>query len=95
MCACFSFSCIPAMSRLHMCVDLIFDPSGILTEIGFLAGCTFFTGVPGRTKFSVAPVSDMASCLGICITDAEYAVSICLLVWFLMMIFFVIVIIGY
>ena len=47
----FSFSGIPVMSRLHVCVDLSFYPSGRLIEIGLLAGCTFFTGVPGRKIF--------------------------------------------
>ena len=80
MCARFSFSGMPAMSRLHVCVDLCFDLSIILMDIGLLDVCTLFTGVPGRTKFLVAPVSDMASCLNICIIDVDYAVSICLLV---------------
>ena len=47
----FAFSGIPAMSRLHVCVDLSFDHSGRLIDIGLLAGCTFFTGVPGRKIF--------------------------------------------
>ena len=37
-------------------------------------------------KYPVAPVSAMASCLDICITDVEYAVSVCLLVLLFMMI---------
>ena len=63
MWACFDFSEIISMSRLHVCVDLSFDPSGRLTDIDFLAGCTLFPGFPGRTKCPVAPVSDMAYCL--------------------------------
>ena len=51
------------MSRLHVCVELCLDPSDILMEICLLDGCTLFTGVPGRTKCLVAPVSAMASCL--------------------------------
>ena len=43
-----------------------------------LAGCTFFTGVPDRTKLPVAPLSEMASFLDICISGVYYAVSICL-----------------
>ena len=35
MCARFFFPGISAMSRLHVCVDLSFDPSGRLMEIGF------------------------------------------------------------
>ena len=39
------------MSRLHVCVELSFDPSGILMEIDLLAGCKLFTGVTGRKFF--------------------------------------------
>ena len=53
-------------------------------EISLLAGCTLFLGVPGSTKFTVAPSAAMASCLVIYIIDAEYYVSICLLVQLLM-----------
>ena len=56
--------------------------------MGLLAGCTFFTGFPGRTKYLVAPVSATASCLDIYITDVDYAVSIFLLVWLLMIVLF-------
>ena len=76
MCARFSLSGTPAMSSLHMSVDLSFYPSRILMEIGILAGCNFFTEVPDRTKCPVAPVSALASCLDICITYVEYSVSI-------------------
>ena len=65
MCAHFASYEVPSMSRLHGCVDLSFDPSGRLMGIGLLAGCIFFTGVPGRMKYPVAPVSDIASCLDI------------------------------
>ena len=34
ICACFAFSSMPAVSRLHVCVDLSFDLSWILVEIG-------------------------------------------------------------
>ena len=82
----FYLSGMPAMSRLHMCVDLSVDLSGRLTEIGFIAGCTFFTGVLGRTKYPVAPESDMASFLAICIIDIDYAFFICSLVRLLIII---------
>ena len=59
----FAFHGMPSMSRLHVCVELCLDPSDILMEICLLDGCTLFTGVPGRTKCLVAPVSAMASCL--------------------------------
>ena len=78
MCARFYSSGMPEMSMLQVCVVFIFDPPGILMEIGVLDGCTFFTGVPGRKKFDVAPVSTILSCLDICISGVEYAVSICL-----------------
>ena len=60
MCERFSFSGMPAMYRLHVCADLSFDPSVILMEIGLLSGCTYVSRVHGRTKFLVAPASDMA-----------------------------------
>ena len=69
MCSRFAFSGIPAMSMLHVCVDLSLDPSMRLTEIYLLAGCTFFTGVPGRKKCPVDSASTMASCLIIFIID--------------------------
>ena len=78
MCSRFASSSMPAMSRFQVCVDLSLNPSGRLMEIGVLAGCTFFTGAPSRKKFLVAPVSTMASCLGICISGVDYSVSICL-----------------
>ena len=59
-----------------MCVDFSFYPSGRFMEIVELSGCIFFTGLPGRKKFPVDPVSAMASCLDRCIADVEYAVSI-------------------
>ena len=71
-----------------MCVELSFDLYGRLTEIGFLAGCTFFNRINGRTKCMVTLISDMVSCLDICIIDVEYAVSICLLALLLMIIVF-------
>ena len=80
----FSSSGISAMSGLHMCVELSFDPSGILMEIVLIASCKFLTGVPGRKKCLFAPASSMASFLVIYIIDVEYVVSICLLVQFLM-----------
>ena len=82
----FYFSGIPAMSRLHVCVDLSFDLSGILMEIGLLDGCKLISGFYGRTKCPVSTASDMDSCLFIFIIDVVYDVSICLLVQLLMII---------
>ena len=53
----FDLSGVSEMSRLHVCVDLCLDPSGRLMEIVFIAGCKFFTGVPGKKKCSVSPES--------------------------------------
>ena len=39
ICARFAFSSMPAISRLHVTVELSFDPSGRLTEICLLASC--------------------------------------------------------
>ena len=39
----FSFSGMTEMYRLHVCVDLSLDLSGILMEIGLLAGCTYWS----------------------------------------------------
>ena len=50
------------MFVLHVCVDLITLPSGRFIEIGFDVGnnMPITTGVPGRTKYHVAPVSATA-----------------------------------
>ena len=56
----FSFSGMPVMSSLNVCVDLSFYPSDRLMEISLLAGCTFIPGVPGSTIFPVAPASAIA-----------------------------------
>ena len=76
VCAIFDVSGMPSMSRLHLCVDLSFDLSGILIVIGFLAHCTLFTGVPGRKKCPVAPASTVASLLVILVIDVEYDISV-------------------
>ena len=71
------------MSRLHVYVDLILDPSEKLIVIGLIAGCRFFTVVPGRKKIPVSPASSMASLLVIFMIDVEYAVFIFLCDWLL------------
>ena len=60
MCARCSLSGMPAISRLHVCVDLSFYLSGILMDIGLLYGYIFFSVVPFRKKIPVAPVSAMS-----------------------------------
>ena len=45
----------------HMCVDLILQPSGSLTVMGFVAMRLFWHGAPFVKKKEVAPVSAMAS----------------------------------
>ena len=77
------------MSRSHVCVDLSLDPSGMLIDIGLISGCKLFTGVPGRTKFPVAPASAIASLLFVLVSDGEYAVSIVSGVWLLMIVVFI------
>ena len=61
ICEIFAYSGILVMSRSHVYVNLSLDPSGIFIEIGLIAGCRLFTGVPGRTKCPVAPASVIAS----------------------------------
>ena len=45
------------MSSLQVCVDVRQSPSGRFILRGFCASLTLVTGVPGRTKWSVAPES--------------------------------------
>ena len=71
------------MSSSHVCADVIFNQSGRLIEIGFIAGFKFSTGFPGRTKFSVAHLSAIASVFVIFNTDVECDVSIGMGVGFL------------
>ena len=86
ICEFFAFYGNASVSRLNVDVYLILHQSGRLMEIDFLAGCTFVTGVPGKKTFLVAPASTMASCLVICIIDVDYALSVCLFAWLLMII---------
>jgi hypothetical protein len=46
---------------LHMCIDLILQPSGSLTVMGFVALRLFWHGAPFVKKKEVVPVSAMAS----------------------------------
>jgi hypothetical protein len=50
----------PRMVILHICVDFIFLPSGMLMLKGLLARCLFMTLAPSIMKMDVAPVSAMA-----------------------------------
>ena len=86
ICESFSVSRVTSMSRLHVCVDLSLDISGELIEIVLISGCKLFTGVPGKTKFPVAPASDIASLFVIFVVDVEYVVSILLGIWLLMIV---------
>jgi hypothetical protein len=45
----------------HMCVDLILQPLGSLTVMGFVALCLFWHGALFVKKKEVAPVSVMVS----------------------------------
>ena len=51
----------PGITMSHMCVDLILQPSGSLTVMGFMALCLFWHGAPFVKKKEVAPMSAMAS----------------------------------
>ena len=57
MCSIFASSGSHGIANLHVCVDLIFSPSGRLTTKGLVAGDISVTGVPGSTKCPVAPAS--------------------------------------
>eukprot|EP00956_Cyclotella_meneghiniana_P036079 scaffold121150_cov36-Cyclotella_meneghiniana.AAC.1 len=48
------------ISRLHVWVDLMNDPSGSLILSGSLVGRLFFTAAPFTMKCAVAPESRMA-----------------------------------
>ena len=56
---------IHGKSKLHVCVEYIFSPSGELICIGLVAFCLFFTLVLGRRKCPVAPESAIAVLGGI------------------------------
>ncbi len=51
----------PGMSTSHMCVDIIFSPSGRLMCMGFVAMQILLAGVPAITNIDVAPVLATAS----------------------------------
>ncbi len=50
----------PGIVTSQQCDDLIFEPSGRLIVIGFVAIRLLITGVPSMMKIAVAPVSRMA-----------------------------------
>ena len=51
----------PGITMLHMCIDLILQPLGSLTVMGFVTLYLFWHGAPFVKKKEVAPVSVMAS----------------------------------
>ena len=53
------------MSSVQVCVDVRQSPSGRFILSGFRAIFMFVTGVPGRTKWPVAPASATAMFLKI------------------------------
>jgi hypothetical protein len=60
----------PGMSTSHMCVDIIFFPSGRLMCMGFVAMQMLLAGVPAITNIDMAPVL-ATTCVGaICIAFA-------------------------
>ena len=88
MSASFSVSGMISMSRLHVYIDPILDPSRRLIEISFIAGCKLFTGVPSRKKCPIYPASTIASLFFIFMINVEYSVSILLGIWLLMIVVF-------
>jgi hypothetical protein len=50
----------PGMVMLHVCVDFIFLPSGMVMLKGLLGRCLFTTLAPSIMKMDVALVSAMA-----------------------------------
>ena len=77
-----------SISRSHVCIDLSLDMSGRLIEIGLSSCCKIFTSVTGRTKCPVDPESAISSLFFIFVSDVEYAVSIVVGVWLLMIVIF-------
>ena len=65
ICATFIACGIHGKSKLHVCVEYIFSPSGELICIGLVAFCLFFTFVLGRKRCPVAPDSAIAVLGGI------------------------------
>ena len=53
------------ISKLHVCVDVMIFPFGIVMLIGLSATCKFVTGAPSTRKWPVAPESDMAYSIAI------------------------------
>ena len=60
ICALVALSGCHGMFILHVCVDLLALSPGSFIEIGLDVGIMSITGVPGKTKCHVAPVSAMA-----------------------------------
>ena len=48
------------MSRLHVCVGVMFLPFGMVMLIGLSVTCKFVTGAPSTRKWPVVPASDIA-----------------------------------
>jgi hypothetical protein len=59
ICASRAFAGSQTFSR-HVCVDMIFSPSGRLMMRGVVAGLMSVTGVPGSRKCPMAPTSAIA-----------------------------------
>ena len=53
------------MSKLHVCVDVMLLPFGIVMPIVLSATCKLVTGAPSTRKWSVAPESEMAYSIAI------------------------------
>jgi hypothetical protein len=70
-----AFSGSQGTLRRHVCVDLIFSPSGRLMTRGVITGLMSVTGVPGNTKCPVAPASAITWSPAMLMTVVLYRVS--------------------
>ena len=77
MCASVIVSGSRGISKLHVCVDNSFDPSGIMICIGFWAGCLFIAGAPSTKKCPVAPESEMAHWTALVILFVSSDIAAC------------------
>ena len=47
------------MSKLHVCIDIVLMPFGIVMLTGLSVTCKIVTGAPSTRKWPVAPESEM------------------------------------
>ena len=66
MCASVIESGSQGMSRLQVCDDRTWEPSGRVMVMGAVATFLFVTGAPSTKKCAVAPESNEAYCTVLC-----------------------------